>query len=275
MLLIDTLPPYTTLADTTADSLHTLCAYDTIFTPVGRIEPVLHKSLFTHHLLPVENTHEIAIQHQGSPGWPLIFIALSITLICIFLRNKQIGILDLLHSAIDSRAMDRTLRDSNLTHATDQAIIAPLMLLPVVLIAYFSYAPRLANIWFDILTFLLSLLAACVVYYSRNGIIRLFGNAFDNTESVHIYLSSNYIFHLLYAIVATCFAFFIFYTDRVGQTFLYILIGILALLFIVRLVRGMQLILTNSKTPKFYLFYYLCILEILPIIVLAKVAMYL
>ena len=173
MLQIDTLPPYTTLADTTADSLHTLCAYDTIFTPVGRIEPVLHKSLFTHHLLPVENTHEIAIQHQGSPGWPLIFIALSITLICIFLRNKQIGILDLLHSAIDSRAMDRTLRDSNLTHATDQAIIAPLMLLPVVLIAYFSYAPRLANIWFDILTFLLSLLAACVVYYSRNGIIRL------------------------------------------------------------------------------------------------------
>ena len=37
----------------------------------------------------------------------------------------------------------------------------------------------------------------------------------------------------------------------------------------------MQLFLTNSKSPKFYLFYYLCILEIVPIIIVTKVAMYL
>ena len=51
-----------------------------------------------------------------------------------------------------------------------------------------------------------------------------------------------------------------------------ILAGILGLLFVVRLIRGLQLILTFSKTPKFYLFYYLCILEIVPIIIIIKVA---
>ncbi len=274
MLQIDTLPPYASLADSTADSLQIICAYDTLFTPIGRVEPTLHKSLFSHHLLPVENSHEISIMHQGSPGWLLAFIALSIFLICTFLRNKQISFLDLLHSAIDSRAMDRLLRDSNLTHATDQAIIAPLMLLPLALVGFHSFIPHVSNLWLNILHYILLLAGCCIIYYSRNGIIRLLGNAFDNTDSVHLYLSSNYIYHLLYGIAATAISFFIFYTDRVGQTFLYILFGTIGLLFIMRLFRGMQLFLTNSKTPKFFLFYYLCILEIVPIIALIKVVIY-
>lgn len=275
MLQIDTLPPYTALTDTAIDSQPVLCAYDTLFTPIDSVEPVLHKSLFTHHLLPVEHHHEIAIQHHGSPGWLFIFVALSIGLICLFLRNKQISLLELLHSAIDSRAMDRMLRDANLTHSTDQAIIAPLMLIPVSLIAYHAFFPHLSNPWTDILQYLLLIAICCAIYFARNGIIRFLGNAFENNESVHIYLSSNYIYHLLYGIAATAMSFFIFYTDYAGQTFLYILYGIIALLFTIRFLRGMQLILTNSKSPKFYLFYYLCIFEIVPIIVLFKVVNYL
>lgn len=275
MLQTDTLPPLAPPADSTADSLHILCAYDTLFTPMGRIEPTLHKSLFTHHLLPVENSHEIAIQHHGTPGWFLVFIALSLFFICTFLRNKQISLVDLLHSAVDSRAMDRLLRDSNLTHASDQAIIAPLMLTPVALVAYHAFLPNVANPWLNILHYLILLLLCCAAYYLRNSIFRLVGNAFDNPDALHLYLSSNYIYHLLYGIAATVLSFFIFYTDRVGQTFLYILFALLALLFIIRLFRGMQLFLTNSKTPKFYLFYYLCILEIVPIIIAIKVVIYL
>ena len=271
MYQIDTLPPYSAPVDTNTDCLTVVCAYDTLFTPMGPVEPVLHRSLFTHHLLPVQNSHETTIQHQGSPGWLFAVIVLSITLICIFLRNKQIQLVDLLQSAIDHRAMDRMLRDTNLTHNVDQAIIAPLMLIPVSLVCFYSFIPQMSNTWTNILQYFL-LLAACIaVYYTRNGIIRFIGNAFENPEAVHIYLSSNYIYHLLYGIAATVLAFFIFYTDQVGQTFLYILLGIIALLFTIRLLRGMQLILTNAKTQKFYLFYYLCILEIVPLIIVFKV----
>ena len=270
MFQIDTLPPYSAPVDTNTDSLTVVCAYDTLFTPMGPVEPVLHRSLFTHHLLPVQNSHETTITHQGSPGWLFAVIIISLTLICLFLRNKQIQLVDLLQSAIDHRAMDRMLRDTNLTHTVDQAIIAPLMLIPVSLVCFYSYLPQTSNIWTNILHYILILAACIAVYYARNGIIRFIGNAFENSEAVHIYLSSNYLYHLLYGIAATALAFFIFYTDQVGKTFLYILLGIIALLFTVRFLRGMQLILTNAKTQKFYLFYYLCILEIAPLIIVSK-----
>ena len=287
MQQIDTLPPYCPPSgftgevlpvDTTneswswvGDSTVYCCIYDSIFTPVKQAPPEVRKSIFFHHELAVQHNHEIDIHHEGAPGWFFGFIVLSIFFICSYLRRKQIDIVTLLQSAIDHRAMGRMLRDTNLTHAADQAPIALLMLLPVSLVGYFFFFQHPSNTWLDILQYL-TLFATCIiVYYTRNGIFRFLGNAFNNGESVHVYLSSNYIYHLLYAIVTSALAFFVCYTDRVGQVFFYILAGILALLFTIRLIRGLKLILTFSKTPKVYLFYYLCILEIVPIIIIIKV----
>jgi hypothetical protein len=287
MQQIDTLPPYCSpsgltgemlVVDTTGDSCAMAgdstaycCVYDSIFTPVKEAPPVVRKSIFTHHELAVQHNHEIDIHHEGSPGWFFGFIILSIFLICTYLRRKQIDLVTLLQSAIDHRAMGRMLRDTNLTHAPDQAPIALLMLLPVTLVSYFFFFPHPENMWNDMLQYILLYAASIVIYFTRNGIFRFIGNAFNNSDSMHVYLSSNYIYHLLYAIAATAMAFFVCYTDAVGTVFFYILAGVLALLFTIRLVRGLKLILTFSKTPKVYLFYYLCILEIVPIIVITKV----
>jgi hypothetical protein len=245
--------------------------YDSIFTPVKQAPPEVRKSLFSHHELTVQHNHEIDIHHEGTNGWFLGVIILSIFLLCIYLRRKQIDLLTLLQSAIDHRAMGRMLRDTNLTHAPDQAPIALLMLLPVTLVGYFFLFSHPGNMWRDILQYLMVYAASIVIYFTRNGIFRFIGNAFNNGDSVHIYLSSNYIYHLLYTICATALAFFVCYTDSVGKVFFYILAGIIALLFTIRMIRGLKLILTFSKTPKVYLFYYLCILEIVPIIVITKV----
>ena len=287
MQQIDTLPPYcptcghigdllvvdTTGTQCSADSGFTkpVCVYDSIFTPLEQTPPMVRKSLFSHHQLEVQHHHEIDIHHEGSPGWFFGFIILSIFLICTYLRRKQIDIVTLLQSAIDHRAMGRMLRDTNLTHAPDQAPIALLMLLPVSLVCYYFFFPHPDNMWSDMLHYLMLYALCIVIYFTRNGIFRFVGNAFNNSEAVHYYLSSNYIYHLLYAITATALAFFVCYTDSVGKVFFYILMGLIALLFTIRLIRGMKLILTFSKTPKVYLFYYLCILEIIPIIVITKV----
>lgn len=274
MLQYDTLPAYT-LPEDSADQAAQACIYDSIFTPLEAQQPVLHKSLFTHHLLPVKSNHDIRIQHQGTSGWYFGFILLSIFLLCLYLRHKQIRMVDLLQSAIDHRAMDRLLRDTNLTHALDQTPIALIILIPISLVGYYAFLPHVSNIWIDILRYLGVLLLCYLGYFARNGIFRLVGNAFNNNESIHIYLSSNYIFHVLYGIVATVMAFFVCYTGDVGGTFLNILLGTLGVLLVFRIIRGMQIILTLSKTSKFYLFYYLCILEIVPILVVAKSIFYL
>lgn len=270
--LTDTLNVATT--DSLAEMPHIDCILDSLFVPMDSVPaPVVRKSLFTHHQLAVQNSHETMIHHQASPGWLLGFIILSLCTICLFLRSKQIHIIDLLTSAIDHRAMDRMLRDTNMTHATDQAPIALIMLLPTTLIGYYCIDTHISSTWLNILQYLGVYACACGIYFLRNGLIRLIGVAFNNPDSVHLYLSNNYVFHLLYAIVAAAMAFFVFYTSTAGRIFLFIAIGIIGLLFTIRLLRGMQLILTNSKTSKLYLFYYLCILEIIPIIVIAKVIM--
>ncbi len=285
MLQIDTLPayaPHTDTASSTALSAYStthgaqtaeiVCAYDTIFTPLEQQKSIVRKSLFTQHELQVQSSHEKTIMHEDAPGWLFGMIILAVFLTFNFLRIKQIRLIDVLQSAIDHRALDRLLRETNMTHPISLTPIALLMLLPVTLIGYYSFMPHSSRMAVDILNFLIVLAGCYVIYFVRNGVIRLVGNAFGNSESIDLYLSNNYMFHLLYAVVASVMAFFVCYTGEMGKTFLYITLGVLGLLMVIRFLRGVGIILTLSKTSKFYLFYYLCILEIVPIVLIAKVA---
>lgn len=271
---IDTMPAYMgseAVADTAAMGLP-VCAYDTLFSPQAAATPTLRRSLFTHHELPVRSHREKSIQHQGTPGWYLAVVVLSVFLVCNYIRRKQINMIDLLQSAIDHRALDRLLRDANLTHPSSLAPIALIMLIPLSLVGHYSFMPHSSIMLTDMLHYALLLVGCYVLYFIRNSTIRLLGNAFGNSESVNVYLSSNYIYHLLYAVVGAAMSFFVCYTGNMGDTFLYILLGLIGLLASVRFLRGMQIILTLSKTSKFYLFYYLCTFEIVPIVFIVKAA---
>ena len=259
----DTLPPYQPLP--AGPSVGPVCAFDTLFTPTDHPEPVPRKSLFTHHLLPVRHGNEIVVSHSGTPGWYFGGVILAVLFTVLFLRHKQLRVPDLLQALFSERTMERVLREANLTRATSQALIAPIMLLPICLAV--SQLSTL-NSQLSILNFLLLYAVALVAYYLRNGIVRFIGNAFLNSEAVHIYLTSNYIYHLVYGLVASALIFFVCFTGSLGILFFRILAGILLILFVMRLIRGMQLILTHSKSPKLYLFYYLCTLEIAPPVVL-------
>lgn len=263
--------PYVPPPDTVDTIIHVTCAYDTLF-PLPTVRTTPRKSLFTGHQLQVLHSAETTIQRNEAPGWFLGFIALSFLFICIYLRSKQLNLGNVVNAAVNNRAMERILRESNLTHTKDLTIIAPIMLLPLTLIGCYFFVSGRSNTWFAILQYLTVYVGACLVYYLRNGIIRLIGNAFENDEAIHIYLSSNYIYHLLYAVAATPMAFFVCYTDNMGPVFLQVLGGIIGLLFIMRLLRGMQLILTHAKSSKLYLFYYLCTLEIVPVLLVIKAA---
>lgn len=264
------MPPYSPFNDTAtlAPQAEVHCLYDSLFVPVDHAEPLPRKSLFTHHHLPVRHGREIPVGHVGTPVWYLGGIALSVAILCLFLRAKQLRLLDLLQSLISERAMSRVLREANLTRAVTQAPIALVMLFPLCLVASYSLLPSSSNPWMAILDLLLLYAASLGVYFLRNGILRVVGDAFLNNEAVHLYLTSNYVYHLAYAVVATALAFFVCFTGDLGGIFLSLLAALLAILFLMRFLRGMQLILTHAKSPKLYLFYYLCTLEIVPVIVL-------
>ena len=262
----DTLPPFSPLPDSLIQPVKILCAYDTVFTPLDHAEPMPRKSLFTHHLLPVHNNYEISISHASTSGWYLGGIMLSILFITLFMRVRQLRLPDLFLSLFNEQTLDRMLRETNLTRPSSQAIIAPIVLLPIALVAQYLWLPA-HNEWQAMLHFVLLYLVSIVAYFLRNGLFRFIGNAFFNKEAVHLCLSSNYIYHLVYGIATSLLAFFVCFTDGHANTFATALGVVLSLLYLMRLIRGAQLILSHAKTSKLYLFYYLCTLEIAPLVI--------
>ena len=115
-------------------------------------------------------------------------------------------------------------------------------------------------------------LAALIAFILlKNSFIRLLGNIFDDRAATMLYISSNNLFYFIGGLTTTPLLLLLFYISGAQDTLLKTTLIIIAIVFTIRLLRGMQLILTNSKTSKLYLFYYLCILEIIPILVMAKV----
>ena len=265
----DTLPPYTPQQDSANHFVKVDCAYDSVFTPLDHGEPMPRKSLFTHHLLPVRNDYDLSVTHTNTSGWYLGGIGLSILLLLLFLRQKQLSLGDLLLSLINGQTMNRVLRETNLTRTSSQSVIALIILLPIALVAQYLWLPG-HDVWSSMINFGLLYAGCCLAYYLRNGILRFIGEAFYNREAVHLYLSSNYLYHLAYGIMTTAMAFFICYTDGRGGLFAAVLGGMLGLFYLMRVVRGMQLILTHAKTSTLYLFYYLCTLEIVPPILIGS-----
>lgn len=247
--------------------------YDSLFTATDSSAPALRTSLFTHHELQVHHTYETSLNRQASSGWFLIVILISFMLTTLYLRAKQITPATIFQASVDHRSLERILREENLTHSADLAPIALLMPIPLALVIYYNIMPTGISLWAAIGQYMLLWAGVVSIYFLRNGVLRLLGTAFNNSEAMGLYISSNYFYHIAYTIACMMMAFFVCYTGNAGRHFLIALCVIVGILFLCRLIRGLNLILTLSKTPKLYLFYYLCILEIVPILALIKVAL--
>src|SRR5574344_280132 len=245
---------------------------DSIFASVARPAPVEKKSLFTGHSLSVENPYQQPHIQHITPNWTFCVLLLLVALISWFLNSYRFRITDVLQASVSMRGLNRLFRENNFNR--DQALL-PMALVYVASLALLVYyvATQSGNMFGSMqgIVAYLVLLACCFgFYFVRNGLTQLFGVIFENAAATSLYLSNTYIYNFLGGVVLTPALFFVFYTKGSSKTLLIILAVWLSLLFIMRLVRGLQLILTNAKTSKLYLFYYLCIFEIVPILVLAK-----
>lgn len=255
------------IAPPTADTLEVDLGLplDSIFRPCDRPEPLQRKSLFTHHSMPLQH-HELQERHDaGSPAW--IFVLLLALTVLVFLFNNihKIKPSTLLKATIDRRAMDRLVRDSNLIRPAQMMPVALLLVAELGMVAYMAAMRHMG-----VSSYLLVTAALAVGYLLRNSLLRLLGNVFDSKEAVAAYITNSYIFHLVLAVALLPLLFLMAYMPWGAEATLYAAIGITALTFLVRVTRCLNLFLTISKTLRFYLFYYLCTVEIVPVLVLIK-----
>ena len=238
---------------------------DSIFPVVEQPEPQLHKSLFTHHGLPVRHDQMTQRADAAVPAWMFVLLLVLTALVFLYYKVRKIKFLDLLKSTLDRRVMDRLVRDCNLMRSSQLVPVGLLLAATMGLAIYVSAMSHMG-----LLYYLMTVVVLAVAYLLRNGVLRLIANVFDNRDAVAAYITSNYLFHLVLTTALVPLLLLLVYMPWGTEAVQYVLFGMVALLFAVRMSRGVNLFFTLSKSFNFYLFYYLCTVEFVPILVLLK-----
>ena len=237
---------------------------DSIFPPHEIQAPVVRRSLFTHTTLPV--THDDLQQRPETHSTPWVFVYLIALCGLLFLyhSHRKLHLSDMLHSAFDRRAMDRLVRGANLSGVG----LLPMGVFAIAALSLLIYLQAMAHAGFY--TCLLVGLALTALYLVRNAAIHFLGNVFEDSDATSAYITSNYIYHNNLAVGLVPLLFLTAYLPWGKEAAFYTAAGLTALCLLLRLFRGLKLFLTLSKSRSFYLFYYLCTVELIPLLVVTK-----
>lgn len=231
----------------------------------------IYESLFKGHGLQVEHLDAIIRKPVESYDWVFGFILALVVLIFVYLRNYRIPIAELAKAAFDSRVSERILRENNLSHKSSMIPIAAIYIGTLSLAGYYIISRHVDFIEMHDAALLGSvLLSVTIVHLLQNAMTHLLGASFQCTESTQGYLTNNYLFRMLACIIVLPLLLMLFFAQTESNIFLYLVLAAGGVFFILRILRGAQIILTISNGSKFYLFYYLCTLELVPLLIIIK-----
>ncbi|MBP5548091.1 MAG: DUF4271 domain-containing protein [Bacteroidales bacterium] len=263
LMTVDTLPQ--------TDDYLLLCN-DSVFAKYNDCETQYRESMF------LGNSHSSAEppqpilgrQKEGYSGWFFGTIVLMLAIVSIFINSRRFKLKEAFQSLFDRRVLERVLRENNVkmwSLLPMTGIYIACLALTVVRATDFS---GIHTHYSELQLFLASFAGIAAFILVKNSLIRLIGNVFNDSGSTSLYVANSHFFFLAGGLVLTPLQLLSFYGSGLSSTSLKISTFFIAILFIVRLLRGIPLILSNSKTSKLYLFYYLCIFEIVPILVMVK-----
>ena len=249
-----------------------LMCNDSVFASYTSDTVTVRQSMFAesiHHDSEVRTELHVT---QGHSDWTFALIVLLLTIMSLYLNSRKFRLKDIFMSLFDMRVMDRIARESN---------TKPRSMLPMVgiyLACITLIATEMSRHWIHpsasisaIGLYLVVFGALSLFITLKNGLIHLLGNIFEDKTSTTLYVTNSHLFHFVGAVTLTPLSLLILYGNSLSKTATTVAVIITCTIFLIRLLRGFQLILTNSKTSKLYLFYYLCILELVPILVAVKI----
>jgi hypothetical protein len=249
----------------TADAGSVGIPFDSIHPLRELPDTIFRQSLVQGHRLPVRHDDVLPRTDTAAPVWVFVILILLIGLTGVYMRQRKITLAVLFKSALSQRAMDRMIRDCNLNRNALQLPMGLLVVAPLCLIIH-----TLAFSDNGILGFWALLGGGILLYILRNRLLRLLGNAFDNRQGISLYITSNYIYNLIEGIVVTTLTLPFFYLPGGREPLLYCIAVFLAFAFGWRFARGVKIFFTYQNSSRFFLFYYLCIVESIPVLAIIK-----
>lgn len=231
---------------------------------------VWHKSLFAGHTL--QPTHKEAIERNvnAMEGWmPVGTIVIGI-LAYIYLRGHKMSFLQTVNAVFSRYHFDFLQRENGMNNATNY--LPASMLCSVALALYaFVLDQHYAIFGITLPVFVQILLMAFLLFtllLTRNGCLSFLGTVFDNRKATTQHIRTSQLCQLMLSVCMLPLLLMHFSTNAFHE-YLIILISIIILLIIViDFVRGILIVLTHPQKTNVYLIYYLCIVEIVPLIVL-------
>lgn len=109
------------------------------------------------------------------------------------------------------------------------------------------------------------------IYVSKFIILKVLGSVFNIANEMGEYITNIFVFNEIFGLVILPLLILIAYSSFFDILFIDVAIVIFILFYLYRLLRGVLIGTKNLKFSKFYLFLYLCTLEILPLMVLIKI----
>ena len=248
-------PEVDTCTGVPLDSIFRLREADTI---------VERPSLFTGHGLVRQHENLAARTETAAPSWLFAVVVLLCAALWLYHSNRKIKLGELLKSTIDLRTAERLLRGMTQRGST------PLTVAPLLAAALATAIWSTAMQETGFVGWLLLTAGLTAAYLLRNGLLRLLASVFDRSQTMSLYINCNYLYHTLLATLAAPLLFALLYIPSATNIALWSIAIIAALVFILRFARGVQLFLTKTQGFSLFLFYYLCTVEVIPLLVLLK-----
>lgn len=252
--------PYSQTADA---ELNVGIPLDSLFRPCDVTDTVYRTTLFTGHRLAPQHTVLQQRPTSAMPAWVFVVIVAICALLCLYYRNHKLHLGEMLKSIVDGIQPDRLVRGS----------VQGIAFLPIVLLLAAALALavwRMALMDSGVGGYLLLTLAVAAAYLLRNGALSALAAVFDKGQTMSAYITGNYVYHLLLTTAVAPLLFALVYIPGAAGGVAIAIAVLTALVFVIRFLRGAKLFLTISKGFSFFLFYYLCTIEMTPLLVALK-----
>lgn len=224
--------------------------------------------LFISHELKPHNIRP-QIYESTNNDWIFLLLAVCFILLAwiqVFFRKRFFQVLQSLYS---EKRVNFLIRDGNLFKEQIALGLGFVYIsscsLILLLIGKVIFKVSLGN---DLMTFLKIFLALILFILFKYILIRVLRTVFQTAEATSRYLLNSLIFSLNLGVIILPFLVMIIYTGFI--ILIYSVLILMAIIFIFKLFRGLYVGIVYSKFSIFYLFLYLCTVEILPVIIVVK-----
>lgn len=212
--------------------------------------------------------------NQSTVPFFLIFMVLGLIL-ALFFKFARNRMSEIVVSLFSKNQLAILTKDGE---KTDAFSVLPMLLifLPITTLFAFFCLRTTSSFAFidkfsDIVILGFTYIAVTIIYFVKIFIIRFFGWVFRAVKISRYYIQLHYNFDILLGFLLFLPQFCIVYTDFYQKKIFFIIsLFFIVLVLLTRIIRSFYIIITTFKFSQFYLFFYLCVVELLPLLLLYK-----